>query len=454
MTEVLADLALSLAEKMKIDATEVFVQSKEIKKIEISKGLIKYAIEQEKSGIAIRSVIDDQMSFVSSNAANKINEILELSVQNAKTSTQKVSRNFVNRKFITPVQEIRDDRLRDLSLEDICDSVSEILSSIELSKPVKNIDGIVVIETEERLIANSEGLWKREVGTRLKADILTTTKVDDFIGMGSGHLASRVLQEDWQKLFNTSIKTAYDQRNRKKMTIGRPRGVILSPESAAQILAHALIPSFHYTSGSHYYESFRNCRFNKNIVMIDDPTYPGAQNTFGFDDEGYPSKPRDILSGGKCKRLLGMNFSCPELDKKEVYRGNCYRVAFLSNDTRSYVYPPTVSSSNFIIKAKKPLTESLAQELNNGIYIKEIVGAQDANSYTGDFVVSVVEGYEIKNGEILNPILPCYCSGNIYRMLEDSSLMLGNQLQEVPIRATPLNVVMPEILSSRMTISI
>jgi len=454
MTEVLADLALSLAEKMKIDATEVFVQSKEIKKIEISKGLIKYAIEQEKSGIAIRSVIDDQMSFVSSNAANKINEILELSVQNAKTSTQKVSRNFVNRKFITPVQEIRDDRLRDLSLEDICDSVSEILSSIELSKPVKNIDGIVVIETEERLIANSEGLWKREVGTRLKADILTTTKVDDFIGMGSGHLASRVLQEDWQKLFNTSIKTAYDQRNRKKMTIGRPRGVILSPESAAQILAHALIPSFHYTSGSHYYESFRNCRFNKNIVMIDDPTYPGAQNTFGFDDEGYPSKPRDVLSGGKCKRLLGMNVSCPELDKKEVYRGNCYRVAFLSNDTRSYVYPPTVSSSNFIIKAKKPLTESLAQELNNGIYIKEIVGAQDANSYTGDFVVSVVEGYEIKNGEILNPILPCYCSGNIYRMLEDSSLMLGNQLQEVPIRATPLNVVMPEILSSRMTISI
>ena len=454
MTEVLADLALTLAEKMKIDATEVFVQSKEIKKIEISKGLIKHAIEQEKSGIAIRSVINDQMSFVSSNAANKINEILELSVQNAKTSTQKVSSNFVNRKFITPVQEIRDNRLRDLSLEDISDRVSEILSSIELSKPVKNIDGVVAIETEERLIANSEGLWKREVGTRLKADILTTTKVDDFIGMGSGHLASRVLKEDWQKLFNTSIKTAYDQRNRKKMTIGRPRGVIFSPESAAQILAHALIPSFHYTSGSHYYESFRNCRFNKNIVMTDDPTYPGAQNTFGFDDEGYPSKPRDVLSGGKCKRLLGMNFSCPELDKKEVYRGNCYRVAFLSNDTRSYVYPPTVSSSNFVVKAKKPLTEPLAQELNSGIYIKEIVGAQDANYYTGDFVVSVIEGYEIKNGEILNPILPCYCSGNIYRMLEDSSLIIGNQLQEVPIRATPLNVLMPEILSTRMTISI
>jgi len=188
--------------------------------------------------------------------------------------------------------------------------------------------------------------------------------------------------------------------------------------------------------------------------MIDDPTYPGAQNTFGFDDEGYPSKPRDVLSSGKCKRLLGMNFSCPELDKKEVYCGNCYRVASLSNDTRSYVYPPTVSSSNFVVKAKKSLTKPITQELNSGIYIKEIVGAQDANYYTGDFVVSVIEGYEIKNGEILNPILPCYCSGNIYRMLEDSSLIIGNQLQEVPIRATPLNVLMPEILSTRMTISI
>ena len=107
-----------------------------------------------------------------------------------------------------------------------------------------------------------------------------------------------------------------------------------------------------------------------------------------------------------------------------------------------------------MVKAKKPLTEPLAQELNSGIYIKEIVGAQDANYYTGDFVVSVIEGYEIKNGEILNPILPCYCSGNIYRMLEDSSLIIGNQLQEVPIRSTPLNVLMPEILSTRTTISI
>ncbi|NHJ32977.1 MAG: hypothetical protein FK732_08945, partial [Asgard group archaeon] len=361
---------------------------------------------------------------------------------------------FVNRKFITPVQDIRDNRLRDISLEGMCDNISEILSSIELSKPVKNIDGIVSIETEERLIANTEGLWKREVGTRLKADILTTTEVEDLTGMGSGHLASRVLEENWQKLFNTSIKTAYSQRNRKKMTIGRPRGIIFSSEAAAQILAYALIPSFHYTSGSHYYESFRNCRFNKNIIMTDDPTFPGAQNTFGFDDEGYPSKPRDVLSGGKCKRLLGMNFSCPELDKKEVYRGNCYRVAYLSNDARSYMYPPTVSSSNFIIKAKKPLTGSIEQELNNGIYIKEIVGAQDANYYTGDFVVTVVEGYEIKNGEILNPILPCYCSGNIYRMLEDSSLIIGDQLQEVPIPTTPLNVIIPEILSTRMTISI
>jgi predicted Zn-dependent protease len=454
MTEVLADLAITLAEKMKIDATEVFVQSKDIKRVEIKNGMIRHAIEQEKSGIAIRSIIDNQMSFVSSNAANKINEILELSVQNAKTSTQKVSRDFVNRKFITPVQQIRDDQLRDITLEGMCDRVTEILSSIERSKPVKNIDGEVTIETEERLIANTEGLWKREVGTRLKADIITTTKVDDFIGMGSGHLASRVLQNNWQSLFNTSIKTAYSLRNRNKMTIGRPRGVIFSPEAAAQILAYALIPSFHYTSGSHYYDSFQNCRFNKNIIIVDDPTYPGAQNTFGFDDEGYPSKPRDVLSGGKCKRLLGMNFSCPEFDKKEVYRGNCYRVAVLSNDTRSYVYPPTVSSSNFILKARKPFVESMTQELNSGIYIKEIVGAEDANYYTGDFVVTAIEGYEIKNGEILNPILPCYCSGNIYRMLEDSSLIIGNKLQEVPINSTPLNVIMPEILSTRMTISI
>ncbi|MHA1211810.1 MAG: TldD/PmbA family protein [Candidatus Heimdallarchaeota archaeon] len=454
MLEVLAEEAMKNAEAIGLDAIEVFLQKKELKRVEIRKGAIKNITTQERSGIALRAIVNNQMSFVSSNAPRHIKEIVELSAQNARASSQRVRVNFVDKKYITPVSDIRDLRLIDLTLDEITEGISEMLSSIEKSKPVKNLDGEALIEIEERLVANSEGLWKRERGSRMKAYIMTTIQVGDFIGMGSDHFASRTLVEDWQPLFNSSIKTALNQQNRKKMTLGRPKGIILSSDAAAQILAFTIIPSFNHTSSSQYHESFSNCRFNSNLQFVDDPTFTGAQNTFGFDDEGYPSRPRIVVSGGKCKRLLGMNFSCHDIDRKDIYLGNCYRVTSLNLDTRSYVYAPTVSSSNFIVKARKKASGNLLANLDNGIYVKQVTGAQDANYYTGDFVVSVLEGYEVKNGEIANPILPCYITGNIYRILEEQALMLGNQLREITIPGTPINVILPELLTSRMTISV
>lgn len=453
MSEVLADLALKHAEKYDIDALEVFIQKKSIKKLEIINGHVKNLSEHDRSGLAFRSIVNDQMSFVSSNDSNRIEEAIELSAQNAKNSEFKVATNFIDKKFITPVEGIRDDRLREITLEDMCGRVIEILKSIAESKPVKKIDGSVTIEIEERLIANSEGLWKREVGTRMNAEIMTMIKIDDFLGIGSSRITSRELQEDWQNLFNLSIQTAYNQQGRQKLSLGKPKGVILSSQAFANILVYALLPSFFSTGSKQFIDFMKNCRFNKDIQFVDDPTYPGAQNTFGFDDEGYPSKPRIILSNGKCKRLLGMNFICPQDDQQSSYLGNCFRVFYPSVETRSYIHPPTVSSSNFAIRTKKP-TKNLLKELSDGIYIKEVSGAQDSNYFSGDFVVSVVEGYEVKNGEIVNPISPCFCSGNIYRILEDLSLLVGENSQEVQIPTTPLNVISPEIMTSRITISI
>ncbi|MFW9924835.1 MAG: metallopeptidase TldD-related protein, partial [Candidatus Thorarchaeota archaeon] len=84
----------------------------------------------------------------------------------------------------------------------------------------------------------------------------------------------------------------------------------------------------------------------------------------------------------------------------------------------------------------------------------DISGAQDANYFTGDFGISVVESYEIINGELGKPILPFFCSGNIFKILEDTSLLLGKKKEEIIIPATPLSVIIPEVVTSRVTITI
>lgn len=454
MLEVIGELILKHAQKIGIDAVEAFLQKKSLKRIIMTKGTIKNVSEHELSGFAVRSIIDKRMGFVSSNSSSNIEDTVELSLQNAKSSLQKVSRDFVDSKSITQVKKIRDNRLRDITLEDISDKIITMLESIESSKPITNVAGSVLVETEERLVANSQGLWKREVGTRLLVELETAIQIDDFIGVGTGNECSRALDKNWQDLFNLTIKSAYSQKGKKKLSLAKPRGIIFSSEAIAQIMAFSLIPALYSTNDTVHSESAMKMNFTKDIELIDDPTIPGALNTFGFDDEGYPTKPITIISKGKCKRLLGMTFACSEESQKANYRGNCFRVASVSKDSRSYSYPPVISASNFILKSYAPVKDTILGYLSDGIYVKQITGAQDANYFSGDFNLTVTEGYEIKNGVITNPILPCFCSGNIYKILNDPSLILGSATKQVPITTTPLNIITPELLTSRMTITV
>ena len=454
MLEVIGELVLKHAKKTDIDAIEAFLQKKSIKRIEINKGLIKNISEHELSGFAVRSIVDKRLGFVSSNSSTNIEDTVELSAQNAKSSIQKVGEDFVDKKSITPVKKIRDNRFRDLSLEDMSDTIIEILKSIESSKPVKNIAGSLFVETEERMVVNSQGLWKREVGTRLQAELETAIQVDDFLSVGTSSLFTRELHQNWQDLFNSAIKNAYSQQGRKKLSIEKPKGIILSSDAVAQILAFGLVPSLYLTNESAHYDSVKKRKFAKELELIDDPTLPGALNTFGFDDEGYPSEPRMVLSSGKCKRLLGMNFPCSDKSDRARYPGNCFRVTSMSKENRSYSYHPVVSASNFILSSRSPISDNMLGYVSDGLYVKKLTGAQDANYFSGEFNFTVVEGYEIQNGEITNPVLPCFCSGNIYTILEDSSIIMSSERKEISIPATPLNIIAPELLTSRMTLTV
>lgn len=455
MLEVTADLALKQVKKYKIDSMEVFLQRKRLKTAEIIAGKIQQVTEKELSGIALRTIINQRMSFATTSVSKSIEELVELSAQRAGKSYQQTSRNFVSNRKLTSVEGIIDHRLRDLSLEEITDSLITILDEIKEHPFVKKVDGFVHVETEERLVANTEGLWKKETGTRMKGEILTTTQQDNFIGIAPARVTSRLLQSDWQNLLDRSLTTALAQKGRQKISSKKkPTMVVFSSEAFANLVAFTLIPAFYVSSVYKNQVAIRRHRFHRNIEMIDDPTVPEGQNTFGFDDEGYPSRPRTLLSGGKCKRLLGMNFSCPELSKIKLVCGNCYRVSYLSLDSRSYVNFPTISASNFVIKAKKNTSENLIADVRNGLFIKEVVGAQDSNYFSGDFVVNIVEGYLIANGEITTPIKPCFCSGNIYNILSDSELRLGTQRKEVLIPATPLNVITPQIATKEFSIQI
>lgn len=454
MLEVVADMILTKAKPHKIDAIETFLQKRTIKHLSFTKGRINNISSKVLSGFGIRALKNNQLSFLASNSSENIDELLDLASLLATKSYRRVTRGFVTNNEITSVKKINDYRIRDISLNEISIDLEDNIKQFLDKKNVQNISGNVQIEIEERLVANSENLWKREVGTKMFGHVITTIKENTTEGIGSAFCSSRTFIQDWKKFFKKSYLTAKNQKNRIKLSNALSKEVLLSSKTLANIMAFALIPAFYNINLNQNKIPIRKKVFNKNLEMYDDPLYPGGQNTYGFDDEGFPTEKHILVSNGKFRRFLGMQFSSPTISRRDTYRGNCFRINNLMKNPRSYRYSPTVSSTNFTLMDNKSNKNTLEDIMEQGIYIKDIIGVRNANAYTGDFVLAVVEAYEVQNGEITSPIQPCFCSGNIYEILEDDTLLLSNKIQENSIPNTNFSVLAPEILTSRLTFSI
>jgi predicted Zn-dependent protease len=453
MLEVTAELAQNHARKCNIDALETFAQKLMIKSLIINSGEIVRVCEHERSGIAIRAIIDNSLSFVSTNIPGKIEELVELSAETARKSYQKVYRTFPTNSEITPVEDNNSNRLRDLTLENLTERIEEILKTLKKSKPLKQLDGQIQAVTEERLISNTEGLWKREVGTSFHAEIQTKIRVNDFYGIGSAHHSSRKVYEDWKEFFNQSIQSAYAQKDRQKGEFKNSYQILLSPSAFAHLLAFGLIPrSYYIVDSSLYGAKTERTIFNNDIELIDDATYPGGYKTYGFDDEGYPTSKHNLIKNGEWQEKLGMNFVMPDYRKREQPLGNCYRVKPLCFESRSFQYTPNICASNVIFQSKNDASVETLKAIKEGIYIKEIVGARDINHFTGDFVAGIVESYYIRNGEIQHSLRPGFCSGNIYKILQDNEIIIGQKKKEIPLKEAAFSIICPEIITEKITV--
>ena len=79
--------------------------------------------------------------------------------------------------------------------------------------------------------------------------------------------------------------------------------------------------------------------------------------------------------------------------------------------------PPTVSTTNFIIKPGKSKLESLISEIKKGIIINRFSG--NVNPVNGDFSGVVKGGRYVKDGNITYATKEVMMAGNIFKALKD-----------------------------------
>ena len=118
------------------------------------------------------------------------------------------------------------------------------------------------------------------------------------------------------------------------------------------------------------------------VNVVDDSTVPGRMGSFGFDDEGLPSRRTLLIDKGILKGLMHDRLSAMKLNAEPTGNGR----------RESYAHRPVPRMTNTMILPGADDPAAIVRETPSGLFVKKMGGGQ-VNTVNGDFVFEVSEGY-------------------------------------------------------------
>jgi len=144
--------------------------------------------------------------------------------------------------------------------------------------------------------------------------------------------------------------------------------------------------------------------FCDTITIVDDPHVPFSLGAREMDSDGVPTQKQTLVANGVLKTFLyDFDIACMT------------KVGPTGNDGCLPHYP--ILNSGGISK------DAMIKSIDDGIYIKKLLGFGQGNVANGDFSCNLLLGCRIKNGEITGRIKNVMVSGNIYDIFNRNVLL-------------------------------
>jgi PmbA protein len=154
--------------------------------------------------------------------------------------------------------------------------------------------------------------------------------------------------------------------------------------------------------------------FPEAITIRDDPHRRRGLRSKPFDGEGLPTRPRDIVAGGRVTGWLLDSASARQLGLEPT-----------GHASRGSSGAPGVSPTNVELLAGSLSREELIADIGRGLYVTELIG-QGVNPVTGDYSRGA-SGFIIENGRLGGPVAEITIAGNLIDMFR--TLVAANDLE-------------------------
>ena len=415
LTLDLLRLAIKQAESLGASDAEVYAATTNESEVFLENNDVKQAKSQAISSMGIRVALDGSTGFYSTNdlAKSRIRDAVVMAVKVARASPKDKHNIFPTktRSKSKPLRGIYDRNAESFRTLDAAKMASDMLKS------AKSYDGRVSVDSGNfsaqlvtHSLANSNGIEQKEKATVFSWSIMgmaiENTEISSFdYQVGSSHHVKDINVYDTANEFAETVVKSLGTRKINENFKGE---MLLTPMAAnemiEEVIAHSINSDAVQKKSSRFAGKLDKQVASDLLTVEDDATNVEGINASSFDREGVPHRRNLVIEKGVLKKFL-----------YNTYTGNKDGVRSTGNAGGSTSSPPTVSTTNFVVRPMNSSVDTLVSEIDKGMIISRFSG--NVNPVNGDFSGVVKGGQLVINGSVEYPVKEVMVAGNVFDAL-------------------------------------
>lgn len=428
---------LKFGKSQGIDALELYITNSRSLNVKIKGGMLD-ATQGGNIGVGCRCLTGKKIGFASASGIydSAVNFAIESALEVSRVIPKEDDRwsNFVQISD-TGRNGIIDMSVTEISSEEVVNGANLIFKEAKDYDPrIISIEGFLSVGYGAFAIGNTEGLLKsaRNTSNSIEASVVATENSKSKTGVS--FTLGRGIPK-FEGIGTSSAKKAIKLLNSKPLEKTAQMEIIINNLAVSELIRTGLENSINGQSviegRSIFAEKMGEEVGVPFLTLYDDGQIPEDPKMVAIDDEGYPRKKTLIIDKGILKSFIFDQYYSKIYSTDNT--GNAQRQGPQTYESLPKISPTTVS----ILPGSKNIKE-LASEINNGIFVEDILLGMRSTTdrISGDFSIVAPNCYKIENGEITSPLEPVSIAGNLYKAFKQI-IGLGNDVTLTPFGKMP-----------------
>ncbi len=391
------------------EEAEVFMVSTEETPVQFEANHLKHIQSKQSSYVALRIIKEGRIGYAISTELSDWQNLLDAAIETAEFGTK--AEFELPSKTLYPSIEVFDPAAASVTLEEMVKLGSELINIVVRHTSEILCDAEVYKGTVSTSIINSRGgklnYHQTVFSLGVQGQLIRGT---DMLFVGECQSSCHPLN-DTQNVASVVLRQL-DLAREQAPIPNKPLPVIFTPKGVASALIPPLMSAFNgkvvLEGASPIGRRLGEQVFDKRLSLFDDPTVAYRPQSRPADDEGTPSQRTPLIEQGKLTSFIYDLQTAALAHQKSTGNGG-----------RTSGGLPRPTPSAFIIPPDDTTFEEMVSDVEQGLVIEHLMGAEQGNILAGDFSGNVLLGYRIENGKIVGRVKDTMVSGNVYQLLRD-----------------------------------